>query len=159
MGDAAMRSVAIFTILFTLPVSAKAQNEAAKNLAQDVLNKGSAVFDTRDAPAMAATYTEDAQILWYEKHDDTGEIKLNTKTGRAEIESLYKDLFKDQTEKTTSKNTVEFARFAKPDVLIIQGVFQPNVDKPGKFPFVQVRVKQGEKWLMKTLQIFIMSDD
>jgi hypothetical protein len=154
-----MRSVAVFTLLVALPIYAKAQGENAKNAAQDILNKGSALFDTRDATAMAATYTEDAQILWYEKQDDTGEIKLNTKSGRAEIESLYKDLFKDQTEKTTSKNTVEFARFAKPEVLIIQGVFQPNVDKPGKFPFVQVRVKQGDKWLMKTLQIFIMSDD
>jgi hypothetical protein len=154
-----MRSVGVIALLLAIPISTKAQDESAKNLAQDVLSKGSALFDTRDAAAMAATYTEGAQILWYDKQDDTGEIKLTTKNGRAEIESLYKDLFKDQTEKTTSKNTVEFARFAKPEVLIIHGVFQPNIDKPGKFPFVQVRVKAGDKWLMKTLQIFIMSQD
>ncbi len=154
-----MRSAVILAVLILVPVAAKAQGENANDLAQDVLNKGSALFDARDAAAIAATYTEDAQILWYEKNDDTGEIKLNTKNGRAEIESLYKDLFKDQSEKTTSKNTVEFARFAKPDVLIIQGVFQPNVAKPGNFPFVQVRVKQGDKWLMKTLQLFIMSQE
>lgn len=154
-----MTRVVAFILMVALPISATAQDDTAKNVAQEILNKGSALFDTRDSAAMAATYTEDAQILWYEKNDDTGEIKLSTKNGRAEIESLYKDLFKDQSEKTTSKNTVEFARFAKPDVLVIQGVFQPNVDKQGKFPFVQVRVKQGEKWLMKTLQIFIMSQD
>jgi hypothetical protein len=154
-------------LMMAVPITVEAQDDAAKNLAQDVLNKGAALFDTRDAAAMAATYTEDAQILWYEKQDDTSELKqddtselkLTTKNGRAEIESLYKDLFKDATEKTTSKNTVEFARRAKVDVLIIQGVFQPNVDKPGKFPFVQVRVKQGDQWLMKTLQLFVMSDD
>jgi len=154
-----MRVAAVFALLTALPICAKAQDEAAKNLAQDVLNKGSALFDKHDAAAIAATYTEDAQILWLQKEDPTGEIKINTKNGRAEIESLYKDIFKDPAEKTTSKNTVEFARFAAPGVLIIHGVFQPNVDKPGKFPFVQVRVKQGDKWLMKTLQLFIMSQD
>jgi hypothetical protein len=154
-----MRCIAAFALLILVPVAAKAQDDAAKTLAQDVLNKGSALFDTRDATAMAATYTEDAQILWTDKNDQTGEVKVTTKNGRAEIESLYRDFFKDPGEKTTSKNTVEFARFAKPDVLIIEGIFQPNVDKPGKFPFVQVRIKQADKWLMKTLQFFVMSQD
>ena len=154
-----MRTLAIFTLLLALPLAAKAQDDKAKEVAQDVLNKGSALFDTHDAAAMAATYTEDAQLFWLQKDDSTGEIKVTNKNGRAEIEDVYRDIFKDQKEKTTSKNTVEFARFAKPDVLIIEGVFQPNVDKEGKFPFVQVRVKQGDKWLMKTLQFFVMSQD
>ncbi|MGO9469508.1 MAG: hypothetical protein ACLQVF_35795 [Isosphaeraceae bacterium] len=154
-----MRSLAIFTLLIALPMGAKAQEEKAKDVAQDLLNKGSALFDTHDAAAMAATYTEDAQLFWLQKDNDTGEVKVTNKSGRAEIETLYRDIFKDPGEKTTSKNTVEFARFATPDVLIIEGVFQPNVDKQGKFPFVQVRVKQGDKWLMKTLQFFVMSQD
>jgi hypothetical protein len=154
-----MKCLAILTLLFVLPVAAKAQDENAKIVAQDVLNKGSALFDTHDAAAMSATYTEDAQLFWLQKDDATGEVKVTTKNGRAEIETLYRDVFKDPGEKTTSKNTVEFARFAKPDVLIIEGVFQPNVDKSGKFPFVQVRVKQDDKWLMKTLQFFVMSQD
>ena len=88
---------------------------------------------------MAATYTEDAQLLWIDKDNSTGEIKLSVKKDRAEIESLYHDLFKDAKEKTTSKNTVEFARFVGADLMVIHGVFQPNVDKDGKFPFVQTR--------------------
>ncbi len=154
-----MRSLAILAMLFALPLAAQAQDEKAKELAQDVLNKGSALFDTHDAAAMAATYTEDAQLFWLQKDDDTGEVKVTNKNGRTEIETLYRDIFKDRNEKTTSKNTVEFARLATPDVLIIEGIFQPNVDKQGKFPFVQVRVKQGDKWLMKTLQFFVMSQD
>jgi len=154
-----MRSVTIATLLIALPLGANAQDNKAKDLAQDILNKGSALFDTRDAAAMAATYTEDAQLFWLQKEDSTGEIKVTNKNGRAEIEALYRDIFKNGGEKTTSKNTVEFARLASPDVLIIEGVFQPNVDKQGKFPFVQARVKQGDKWLMKTLQFFVMSQD
>jgi ketosteroid isomerase-like protein len=154
-----MRRIAVFAMLIALPFSAKAQDETAKTLAQDILDKGSALFDRHDAAAMAATYTEDAQLFWLQKDDSTGEVKVTNKNGRAEIEDLYRDIFKDPGEKTTSKNTVEFARFAKPDVLIVEGVFQPNVDKQGKFPFVQVRVKQGNKWLMKTLQFFVMSQD
>jgi hypothetical protein len=154
-----MRIVAIFTFLLALPLAAKADDDTAKNLAQDVLNKGSALFDTRDAETMAATYTEDAQLLWLQKDDSTGEVKITNKNGRVEIESLYRDIFKNSSEKTTSKNTFEFARFAAPDVLIIDGVFQPNVEKPGKYPFVQVRVKRGDKWLLKSLQFFVISQD
>ena len=104
-------------------------------MAQAVLDKGAALFDTRDAAAMAATYTEDAQLLWIDKDSSTGEIKITVKKDRAEIESLYHDLFKDAKEKTTSKNTVEFARFVSADLMVIQGVFQPNIDKDGQVSF------------------------
>jgi hypothetical protein len=154
-----MRKLAVFTVLFALPLSVKAEDETAKKLAQEILDKGSALFDRHDAAAMAATYTEDAQLFWLQKDDSTGEIKVTNKNGRAEIEELYRDVFKNPGDQKTSKNNVEFARFATPDVLIIEGVFQPNVDKQGKFPFVQVRIKRGDKWLMKTLQFFVMSQD
>jgi hypothetical protein len=108
---------------------------------------------------MAATYTEDAQLLWIDKDSSTGEIKVSVKKDRSEIESLYRDLFKDAKEKSTSKNTVEFARFVAPDLMVIQGVFQPNIEKPAKFPFVQMRVKQGDKWLMKNLQLYVIEQN
>jgi hypothetical protein len=150
-----MKRLAIFALIFVLPPTVMAQEKDAKTLAQEVLDKGSALFDTRDAAAMAATYTDDAQLLWIDKDGSTGEIKVSVKN-RTEIETLYRDLFKDAKEKTTSKNTVEFARFVGPDLMVIQGVFQPNVDQDGKFSFVQTRVKQGDKWLMKTLQLFVI---
>ena len=154
-----MKRFAIFALLFVVPFSLRAQDKDAKTVAQEVLDKGSALFDTRDAVAMAATYTEDAELLWIDKDSTTGEIKVSVKKDRTEIESLYRDLFKDAKEKTTSKNTVEYARFVGADLMVIHGVFQPDVDKQGKFPFVQMRLKQGEKWVIKNLQLYVISQD
>jgi hypothetical protein len=154
-----MKRFAIFALLFVVPFSLRAQDKDAKTVAREVLDKGSALFDTRDAVAMAATYTEDAELLWIDKDSTTGEIKVSVKKDRSEIESLYRDLFKDAKEKTTSKNTVEYARFVGADLMVIHGVFQPNVDKQGKFPFVQMRLKQGEKWVIKNLQLYVISQD
>ena len=116
-----MKRFAIFALMFVVPIAVRAQDKDAKAVAQDVLDKGAALFDTRDAAAMAATYTEDAQLLWIDKDSSTGEIKVSVKKDRAEIESLYHDLFKDAKEKTTSKNTVEFARFVGADLMVIHG--------------------------------------
>ena len=109
-----MKRSAILTLVLVFPMTVQADDPDAKSVAQAVLDKGAALFDTRDAAAMAATYTEDAQLLWIDKDSSTGEIKISVKKDRAEIESLYHDLFKDAKEKTTSKNTVEFARFVGP---------------------------------------------
>jgi hypothetical protein len=152
-----MKRFAIFALLFVIPMTVSAEEKDAKALAQEVLDKGSALFDTRDSVAMAATYTEDAQLLWIDKDNSSGEIKVSLKKDRSEIESLYRDLFKDAKEQTKSKNTVEFARLVVPELMVIHGVFQPNVDKPDKFSFVQTRVKVGEKWLMKTLQLYVIT--
>src|SRR5262249_26496812 len=160
-GETIMKhyAIVILAAILVVPSLSQAQENDAKTLAQEILDKGSALFDTRDAAAMAATYAEDAQIEWISKDDSTGELKVDIKKGRAEIESLYRDVFKDAKEKTTSKNTVEFARTIAPDLMVIHGVFQPNVANRGKFPFVQVRMKQGDKWVMKNLQFFVISQE
>jgi len=154
-----MKRMTILAFALALPLTAFGDESEAKKLAQEILDKGSALFDTRDAIAMTATYTDDAQVFWVEKDNSTGEIKTNAKKGTTEIEGLYREVFKDKNEKTTSKNTVEYARFVAPDILIIQGLFQPNVANQGKFPFLQIRVKQGDKWLIKNLQLFVISQD
>ncbi len=108
---------------------------------------------------MAATYTEDAQLEWIEKDSAAGGIKIDVKKGREEIETVYRDLFKDAKEATTSKNIVEYARFVSSELLVIEGDFQPNVANDGKFHFVQMRVKQGDKWQMRSLQLFVIAKD
>jgi hypothetical protein len=147
------------SVIFALPFSVMAQGNDAKTIAQEILDKGALLFDTRDASAMAGTYAEDAQIELVQKDESTGKISIEIKKGRSEIESLYRDIFKDSKEKTTSKNTVEFARFVGPDVLIIHGVFQPNVGDKAKLVFVQLRVKQGDKWVMKNLQCCVIPQE
>ncbi len=151
-----MKRLVLLSFILMLATPVRADDPDPKALAQDILDKGAALFDTRDAAAMAATYTEDAQILWIDRDNSTGEFKMNIKKDRAEIEGLYRDLFKDAKEKTTSKNTVEFAKLLKPEILVIHGHFQPDVNKDGQFSFVQVRIKSGEKWLIKTLQLFVI---
>jgi hypothetical protein len=151
----------MFAAAFMLGLStgARADDTDAKTLAQGVLDKGAAIFDKHDAAAMAATYTEDAQLEWVEKDTAVGGFKIDVRKGREEIETLYRDFFKDQKEATTSKNTVEFAQFINPELMVIQGFFQPNVANDGKFHFVQVRVKKDDKWLMRSLMLFVVAKD
>jgi hypothetical protein len=156
-----MTRVAILTLglIVSSPFTAHALDEDAKAQAQAILDKGSALFDKKDAAVMAATYTEDGQILWVAKEENSSEIGASVKKGRAEVETFYREVFKDPQEKTTSKNAVDFARLIAPDLMVIHGTFQPDVAKAGKYPFVQTRVKQGDKWLIKTLQFFVFSED
>jgi hypothetical protein len=145
--------------MLSLSFTARADDNDAKTVAQGVLDKGAALFDKHDAAAMAATYTEDAQLEWVEKDSAAGGIKIETRKGREEIEMLYRDFFKDMKEATTSKNTVEFAQFISPQLMVIHGSFQPNVANDAKFHFVQMRFKKDDKWLMKSLTLFVISKD
>ena len=77
----------------------------------------------------------------------------DTKSGRADIEQFYREIFKDQGA-IDSENTVEFARLISPDLLVVHGRFRPDTGKP-EWPFVQMRVKQGDSWLMSKLWLFL----
>lgn len=154
-----MRHTAILSlVLFLFPALASAQEKDAKPAAQDLLNKGSVLFDKYDAAVMAETYTDDAKVVWIEKSQETGKYKIEVKDGRAEIEKFYREMFKNSKEKETSRNTVEFAKYVAPDLMLIEGVFEPNVGR-GKYAFVQERVKQGDRWLIQCLRIYIVPSE
>jgi len=153
-----MRLAAILSLTLLVPCAISAplrQDKDAKATAQDLLTKGAALFDTHDAAAMAETYIETAKLTWVEKDKDSGNFKVEVKDGRREIESLYRTLWKDNTDRTTSRNTVEYAKFVTPELLVIVGEFEPIVDR-GKYSFVQERVKVGEKWLIQSLRLYII---
>jgi hypothetical protein len=153
-----MRIITILAFALSLGLysTAGADDKDAKTLAQEILDKGAALFDKRDATAMAATYHEEAQIDLIMKDESTGDLKIDAKKGRTEIESFYRDLFKDAKEASTSKNTVEFARLVSPAVMVIHGMFQPDIAKDGQVAFVQMRVKQNDKWIMRSLQLYAL---
>jgi RNA polymerase sigma factor (sigma-70 family) len=130
--------------------AAPAKSEA-ETIAEKFLKAGSDLFDAKDAAALAATYTEDGEILLVSEKD--GQVKEDTKSGRADIEQLYRDLFKDQGA-IDSENTVEFARLIAPDLLVVHGRFRPDTGKP-EWPFVQMRIKKGDRWLMSKLWLFL----
>jgi len=152
-------STALMLSLLGVGVSiASAADPEAKKLATEILKKGAELYDKHDAKVMAATYTEDARLLWVSK-TESGEVVQSVKRGREEIESVYQEYFKNPNDQTQSRNTVEYARFVTPEMLIIQGDFEPNIAGQGLYPFVQVRVKEGDKWLIKSLQFFVFSQD
>ena len=130
-------------------------SDEAMKLARKLTGEGAASFSKQDAKVMAAYYTEDAIVFFQSKSDEGHSVKEYD--GRAEIERLYADLFKEP--KTIQpKNTVEYAKLLAPDLLVIAGTFEPDqlATKPMKVPFYQVRVKQGEKWLIHSLRIFVL---
>jgi hypothetical protein len=94
-GVSNMRRCAALAValILSLPLAAPALEDDAKTVAQGILDKGAALFDKRDAAAMAATYTEDAQLEWIEKDSASGGIKIDARKGREEIEAVYRDLF------------------------------------------------------------------
>ena len=131
--------------------------DEAMKLATKMTEEGAATFSKADAKAMAAYYTEDAIVFLQSKSDDGHSVKEYD--GKAEIERLYADLFKEP-KTIRAKNTVEYARLLAPDLLVIAGTFEPNqlAAKPMKVPFYQVRVKQGEKWLIHSLRVFVLPE-
>jgi ketosteroid isomerase-like protein len=129
---------------------------AAKKLAEEILTKGASLFDARDTKGLVATYVEDAVFTLFAKDANSGRVNAEERRGAVEIEEFYRKLFDGQTGATTSKNTVELARLLSPEVLLIEGQFQPDTTRDDAYPFVQVRVKQGDKWLIKSLQIFAL---
>ena len=128
-----------------------AEKPAAERTAERVLTTGSELFDAKDAKALAATFTLDGEIHLFDmKAKREGDVPIR---GRADIEGFYVNMFEDAST-VDSQNTVEFARFVAPDVLIINGRFRPNVGEQ-ELPFIQVRVKQRDEWLLSKLWLFL----
>jgi ketosteroid isomerase-like protein len=144
----------LFAALLGVAVAGQ-QDDDAMQLARKLTNEGASTFNTLSAKAMAAFYTDDAKIFLETKNEDG--LSVKEYNGRDEIEELYEDLFKDR-KTVQSKNTVEYARLLAPDLLVIAGVFEPDLQakNPLKVPFYQVRIKQGEKWVINSLRIFVV---
>ena len=158
-------NIITYVLMFAvgLPAAARALGQdtpadEAMKLATKLADEGAATFSKADAASMAAYYTEDAMIFLQTRNDDGRSVKEYD--GRAEFERLYADLFKHEQGSIRAKNHVEYARLLAPDLLVIAGTFEPNqlAAQPRKVPFYQVRVKQGDKWLIHSLRIFILPE-
>lgn len=145
----------VAALLIALACPAPADEADAEAVARRLLATGSDRFDARDAEALAATYTDDAEVVLYSRTEDSG-LKADARRGRPAILSLYREIFANPGP-IRSTNTVEFARFAGPDVLIILGRFAPKADG-GSLPFVQVRTRDeaGTEWRIRSLQLFLV---
>ena len=129
--------------------------------ARALLDKGAALFDSRNAAAMAATYIEDGSIVVIKRqHNATrGEVELQSFHGRAQIESGYADVFKELAPEYRSRNTVDFARYLGPNLLLIQGRFALNRDQGDSIQFVQVRARVDADWKIVSMQLAPLAKD
>lgn len=158
MNGASRATAAIVVLALVasgVTIAAQAPKAAAKSeaegIAEGFLKAGSDLFDAKDAARLAATYTEDGEILLVGQRD--GESTEDAKRGRDAIEEFYRDYFR-AVETIDSENTVEAARLISPDVIVVHGRFRPDSGKP-EWPFVQLRVKRGDRWLMSRLWLFL----
>jgi hypothetical protein len=165
-GDPLMRhsialALSLVTMTLFVPPSRAAGRDGDKpadeatTLAVKLTEEGAATFDTLNAKAMADYYLEDAEINMVSKNDEG--LKVDVYKGRADIEKAYAKLF-EKPETIKSRNTVEYARFLSPELLVIAGTFDTNTLKPdsNKVPFYQVRMKKGDRWLMSYVRIFVL---
>jgi ketosteroid isomerase-like protein len=146
----------VLGVFLIVPASGQNADEAVQ-LAKKLTEEGAATFNKANAKAMAAYYTDDAKVFLQSKNDSG--ISVKEYNGREEIEELYADLFKNPGT-IQSKNTVEYAKLLAPDILVIAGTFEPNTQdaKSLKVPFYQVRIKQGDKWLMSSVRVFVVGE-
>jgi hypothetical protein len=154
----ALLAAGLVLALTTVTARAGAPDEDAKQIAVKVTTAGAAMFDARDAKGLALTYVEDARLEIIIKDKDSGELKTETKVGRAEIEAYYRELFGKSNEPIHARNAVEFARLLDADLLTISGVFEPDTERaePLKLPFIQVRARRGGEWRVVSLQVYVV---
>jgi hypothetical protein len=69
------------------------------------------------------------------------------------IERGYQNSVKDRKPGAKSPNLVEYAHFVGTGLMIVHGSFTLDFSQGVSFPFVQVRAKKGDKWLIVSLRV------
>lgn len=146
-----MRRILFAFLFVALPTLSQAADDDAKTVSQALLDKGAALFSDKDAPSLARTYTEDAELVMVLK--SPSETKNEVTHGRTAIEQEYQKLFKNP-DPIRAKNIVEYARYIDPDTLMIAGTFELTQGETLKLPFVQVREKRGGSWLVTSMRVY-----
>src|SRR3954465_936732 len=131
------------TVLFAGAAAGAFQETSGDTKALDeALEAYQAAFNAHDAKAVAALYTEDADLVL----PDGKRLK-----GRAIIEKALAEQFA-QNPKVTGKSALTSRRFIKPDVVAEDGRWEESgYAREGFSPkglYTFVLVKQGGKWLV-----------
>ncbi len=136
-----------FTPLLSLVVlftGSMAQAEDAKALAEKLTTEGAANFSARKAQVLADSYTDEAKVYLVSLDESTGRAKEEVREGRAEIRTMYEDMFKDDGA-IDAHNEVNYARLIGSNFLMIAGTFEIRIGADvTRVAFVQLRVKQDE---------------
>src|SRR4051812_14474222 len=102
-------------LALVIPAAVARAEDDARQIAVKLTTAGAALFDARDAKGLAKTYAEDARLEIIGRDKDTGDLKTETKVGRAEVESYYQQHF-NPSGAIHARNTVEHARLLDPDL-------------------------------------------
>jgi len=120
------------------PKSSTADDEKAIRATADEFVKA---FDSADAKTIAAQWSTDAEYT-----DESGQEFQ----GRAAIEKLYADLFRDHPGATVTVS-IDSIRFLGPDIAIEKGIAKAKLPKEGAATAARYTVthaRRGGKWLM-----------
>jgi hypothetical protein len=162
-----MNRVTLALLVLTIPARSAWAQEAgddASALAKEALDRGAAMVAEKDAKGLAESYTKDAELVLVSKA--AARSSTDVRQGRAAIEEFYRSAFAGDHKETfrdiaelKPRNTVEYARYLDPHMMLICGVFEPNAEKGPKLRFIQVRVRQDDRWQISSLKLFALYKD
>lgn len=156
-----MRVLPVMVLMVLLGSLVARADEDAMAVAKKVTAEGAENFISRDARALGESYTDDAVLYLVTFDQDAGTARVDTKEGRFTIQSLYEDLFREG-QAIDAHNTVDYARLIGPNYLVIAGTFEMKrgLLDVSRLPFVQTRVRQGDRWLIQSMRVvFVPNQD
>ncbi len=128
-----------------VPQAALTQRPEDQLALQSITEAYARAYNTGDARALAALFTEDAEMI-----DEDGE-RLR---GRPMIEEVFRSMFKDRP-RATIKISPESLRFLGPDVAQEEGQTRVNIvgnQAPTTHHYSVLYVKQGNRWRYSTVR-------
>ena len=128
-------------------------DQAAMKLAKELTTAGAKLFEKGDGPALAAQYVDDAEIV-ETTVEAFGAPLVKIHRGSETIKKIYG--IANAVAKLSPTNEVRYARFVKPDTLVINGDFLiTDEGKTTRFHFNQVRRKEGDTWKIVSLELIL----
>ena len=131
-------------------------DEDAKAEADRLTSESASVFNSGDAAAMAALFAPEATVGLSTTGPDGTKPAGKVSRGRDEIEVFYRQVFEGPNQ-VQGQNTVDYARFIRPDLLILTGRFAMTADGKPLPPvtFTEVYRKTGDTWKAFDLRAFL----
>jgi hypothetical protein len=137
--------------------STPAGDAEAIRIAQEVTTAGAKMFAAKDAQGLADTYIDEGRIILVSREAGTPGLKRDVREGRSAVLEGYKELFKSP-DAISAVNRLDYARMLGTDMLEISGTLVLT-DSNGmhRFPFTQLRVREGNFWRIAEVQLFVMT--
>lgn len=151
-----MRFIPLLSLVLLL-VGSTARAEDAKALAEKLTAEGATAFAARDVRALIESYSDDASVIVVIHNQSSGGATEVERRGRPDIQELYEELFRDGLS-IDAHNEVDYARQIGPNFLMIAGTleFKRGLLDVTRMPFVQLRVKQGDRWLIQSMRVLFL---